>query len=226
MQTKIFRKFVLAGAILGIIILSLYSMSIHPQQVALSDLSEFEGEYVIVEAQVIEVYDGTYGSSLTLIQENTTAQVFLETQDHGIEIGDLIQVMGKVSSYQGSYSISVGGRGTYSILEHWETESITLPAISREPWAYRDLNVNLSCRVLYGMRDSDSSSYFTVCDRNLSNYTLLVYVYGRDVQRAYEGANVSISMRIEYRAEKLDYVGYIDSDEHHVWLMDDVFQDG
>ena len=218
MQGDNLRRIIVLSTIAGILLLYLYSLNLEPEEVKISELGDHEGKYVIVEGKVVEVNENSGGTTLTLFQDNSTAKVFLDSNEEELEVGDKVEAMGKVSSYHGSYSISVSGSGTLRVVSRWERKLLTLPALSVEPWEHRGQNVNISCRIDYDLTEKEGYSYFVVRDRDVEDYSLVVYVYDLDVQKLYKGAIVFLNARMEYNSERMSFNLVMDSEEHHLWL--------
>ncbi|MCK4614930.1 MAG: hypothetical protein KAU14_09010 [Thermoplasmata archaeon] len=218
MNKERLRIITVIGVVAGILLLYLYSLHLDPEKVSISELEDYEGRYVIVSGKVVEVNERSGGTTLTLSEDNATARVFLDSNDENLQVGDRVEVMGKVSSYRGGYSISVSGRGTLKVLDRWERDLLTLPALSENPWGYVGQNVNVSCKIDSKRYEKGNYSYFYVADSEVEDYSLVVYIYDLDVQHLPEGEAVFLNARVEYNPERMSFNCVMDSPEHHLWL--------
>lgn len=223
MQEKIIRIIILIGAVFGIAMLYLYSLQIDPIEIPISEVGEHEGELVIVEGTVIDVHRDNSFLNIVLCQENATVGAFLETRSSSgsmssgsISPGDIIRVMGMVSSYNGGYSITINGWNSLEVLERWDQSILTLPMLAQEPWNYMDLNVNISCRIGTGIEMKEGYSRLSVEDQYLTDYYLTVFVYDRYIQCFPAGSHVFLNARLEYKQEGCTFRCIIDSPEHGI----------
>ena len=200
----------------GIIVLYLYSLSIEPAHVSISDLNGHVGEYVVVRGYVIDVWEGRSSTSFLLSENssNATVMVFLDSKER-IEPGYMVELMGMVEEYHGGYSITLQGRGYFHILKKWESRLLTLPALSQGPWNYLGQNLNISC--IKGQRyNSGDSSYFIVKAR-YGNYTMRVYIQDLTVSDYPENTYIFLNARLEYSYTSFRFYLVMDSPQHHIW---------
>jgi len=214
------RVIAVLAAVAGIIGLYFYSMSIEPEHVSISEVEEHVGEYVVVQGRVVESYNSGGGTSLTLSENtsNATVRVFLDSHEK-LEVGDRVEVMGKVEEYHGGYSISVQGSGYLKVLQKWESRQLTLPVLAQNPWEYRGMNLNLSCRIRYWSEDG-KDSYFVVeykNDDNESDNYMTVYISNITVSSYSKGTYIFLNARLEYSTKSFRFYLVMDSPEHHIW---------
>lgn len=219
MQMEKVRIIVLIGSLLGIIALYGYSLQLQPIEVRLSELGDHNESYVITSGHVIELSPANKDMQMRLRDDNATAVVFFEGNERSeLFVGDRVEVIGKVFSYNQGHAISISGKNSIRLLQRWDSSIVTLPAVAQDPWAFLDRNLNLSCRIRIPLSDRDGYSYAVVEDMVLTNYSIPVFVYGIDVQRLYTGARAFMNARFEYHATGLSFSFIIDSPDHHFWL--------
>ncbi len=214
-------------AVAGISALYLYSISLDPERVRISDLGEYVGKYVVVQGNVVDAYSSEGSTTLTLSENtsNATVKVFLDSKE-SVEPGDRVELMGKVDEYHGGYSISVAGNGYFRILKRWESSVLTLPVLAQNPWEYEGQNVNISCRIRYQLNNSKPYPHFVVENRTEDshtatekwNYTITVRVYGLEVPDYNKETNIYLNARLEYSHISFKFYLVMDSPEHHIWF--------
>lgn len=134
-----------------------------------------------------------------------------------VMVGDLIVITGQVYESELGYGISVSGPQFIRILVPWSGKIITLQALTSNPARFEGMNVNLSCRIISPITDSEGHGYGVVSDHEEGNHSLPVYVYGIPVHRGYRGMEGHVNARFEYRRTNFRYVLIIDGPEHHIW---------
>jgi len=217
MQRNTLRTLSILGTVVGILVLHGYSMQVEPKRVDISDVGEHEGRYVIVTGRIAEMNKGTWGINIVLIQSNASVTIFLDKTIESVQIGDLAQVMGMVSSFGDGYAITISGNSFFRILRHWDSNILTLPGLAQDPWDHRGMNVNVSCRIRTPLTEKEDYSYVIVEDNEFPDYSLMIYIYGLNIQRLYNGASIFINCRFDYNQERMSFFGVMDSPEHHLW---------
>ncbi len=224
MQEKILRFITLSGTFFGIVMLYLYSLHVEPIEMPIADVGEHEGDLVIIQGVVIDVHRGNSGMSFVLRQDNATVGAYLESgsscgseNSDPISPGDVIRVMGMVSSYNGGYSITISGWNMLEIIERWDRTILTLPMLGLDPWNHIGLNVNISCRIGTDLEVKDGYSRCYVQDRDLPDYCLSVLVFDRKIQRYPPGTCIFLNARLEYKQETFSFKCIIDSQEHGIY---------
>lgn len=223
MQMKQIRIIVVSISLIGISVLYAYSLTLEPQRIGTSELSEHEGEDVYLEGYVIDMSPGRDITFLTLRDDHGTASILVEggmNQDSNVEVGDLIRILGNVYESENGYGVIVSGSSSIYIIRAWSGTVTTIPVLSVDPLNYLDRNVNVSCLIRYPVSDSEGYGYGIVADRDNENVSIPVYVYDIDVHRGYLGLDVYVNARFEYRRSSLRYVLVIDSPEHHIWAAE------
>lgn len=222
MQRKDLQPVSLAGLLIGMFVLYGYAVTMEPRRISISEIGEHEGEYVIVRGTVLEVYDIGGGTSavMTIAGDNATVTIYLDGGYGEVEISDIVEVVGLVARERDGYSISVSMDSSLRIVEHWESDTRTLPAIAACPWNHMHMNVNISCRIRIPLTDEDGYSYMLVEDGELPEYSMFVTVFGVSVQRGHAGQSVYVCTRLEYDQERLSFSGIMDSGEHHIWSVE------
>jgi len=135
------KRFVMLFAVIGIVVLYLVSVASQPEEIALKDVKNKEGENVVVEGVVADKYQTKNGNTIMEIRDdNTNISVFHEGCIDA-EPGDEIRVTGRVQKYKDEYEIVAS---EIEILKKWDKNYIELKQLKSNPEKYEGTNVNVT----------------------------------------------------------------------------------
>ncbi|MBU2561426.1 MAG: hypothetical protein KKD17_03945 [Nanoarchaeota archaeon] len=100
MKEKTLLKIALAVSVSGIVMLFLLSQKIEVDQAMLNRLDEAVDESVIVTGSVVDISQ-VNSTTFLRIQKDELTSVVLFGKAPDIEVGDLVQVRGKVTEHDG-----------------------------------------------------------------------------------------------------------------------------
>jgi DNA/RNA endonuclease YhcR with UshA esterase domain len=123
---------------LGILLLYILSLSIQPIAISLDEVSNFEGRYVRVSGEVLDVLlIGTDNQIISIIDKNAELTIFSEKWVD-VDIGDTITVEGRVERYRGKLEIVTDGM--IRILSH--SSNTSLYKLSNHPQRFVNMEIN------------------------------------------------------------------------------------
>lgn len=212
---KMGKRFVIIFTLVGIALLALVATLSQPVSVTLSELSGYEGKEVIAEGIVIEKYQTKTGNTvLKLRHENTTIPVFIKGFVEA-EVGDEIEVRGKVQSYNDEYEIIVLEGGKVKIISKWFDRSISIAQLKHQPEKYKNTNVNIT-----GYATSISASEFTLVDNLSSCSCFIKVVIRKTLVLPAEKQLVYVKATLLYDENSFSYFLKLDSNSHEVSAVD------
>ena len=223
MQIERVRVLTISVSMVGIIFLYGYSLTLVPDEIVSSEVSDHEGQYVRISGTVIELSDFSDTTYITLRDDHGTIHILVQQENNAhdkereLQVGDSIEVSGVVESYDRGFRIIVENFDSVRCVERWDGSTLTLAGLVSRPWELEGLNVNISCRIRVPITDSMGSAYAIIEDQNNENISLPVYVYGVDSQRGYRGESVNVNARFEYQERSFKFCLILDEPFHHIW---------
>lgn len=200
MRAKVtFTHLALIFSVLGILLLYGLSFLSRPGEIPLSELSEHEGETVVIRGVVCRYY--TTGRDETVIKicgEGVIVTAVIEIGDCSVELGDIIQLTGKVVRMSGEAQLQVA-RSTFVKSKGSATEELVpLHNVAAMEGEYVQTRA-----VVSDIERRDTSMELSIFDPGSGAENTLV-VYERDM-------NVSIGAEINFSA-------YVDAGKNGITL--------
>ncbi|RKX47325.1 MAG: hypothetical protein DRP38_06645 [Thermotogae bacterium] len=190
-MNRVYISSIFAAA--GLLVLLILSDIIEPPEIGLNEISEYEGEKVIVRGVVTEIYLTSGGNTVLLLSDGVNEIKVFAFGKRELFMGDRIAVRGIVQRYEDSYEILADH---IYVLERRCTE-VKLWQLAENPLEYLNDCINLSC---YTVR---IDGYNIVVKED--NYTLMVIYPLISTENLNEGDRIRVTGRFLYNPEKFSF---------------------
>ena len=177
----------------GLLVLFIIGELTEPPEIELNEISEYEGEKVIVRGVVTEIYLTSGGNTVLLLSDGVNEIKVFAFGKRELFMGDRIAVRGIVQRYEDSYEILADH---IYVLERKCTE-VKLWQLAENPLEYLNDCINLPC---YIARIDDYE--LVVKD---GNYTLTVIYPLISTEKLDKGDRVRVTGRFLYNPEKFSF---------------------
>jgi len=177
----------------GLLVLFIIGELTEPPEIELNEISEYEGEKVIVRGVVTEIYLTSGGNTVLLLSDGVNEIKVFAFGKRELFMGDRIAVRGIVQRYEDSYEILADH---ICVLEHKCTE-VKLWQLAENPLEYLNDCINLSCYI------AKIDDYKLVVKDG--NYTLTVIYPLISTEKLDKGDRVRVTGRFLYNPEKFSF---------------------
>ncbi len=157
-------------AIVGIIILAVSSKNewggFAPKEIELSELEEFEGMTVRVEAEVTDAYHLSSGPWIVDISDGSTNEtiiLFANSLNFIPKTGDVLEITGESARYKGQMEI-ISQANQVEIVSKWNEDTIAVSDIANDPAYYEGKTVTVRTYVKSSPTTSYNTTSFNVGD--------------------------------------------------------------
>jgi putative phage-type endonuclease len=217
-------------ALVGILFLFSYSLSVEPELITLSQLPDYDGQIIMVRGTVVETYSTITGGWVIYIDDNTTynpQQISVPSIDFEPRTGDFIQATGESQRYQGEWEVACQ-KGEVSLIIPFESENITISELLSSPEKFVSLNVNLSVTITDGRYDSSwGDVYVKVGDSQHSVDTIIeseivdyLETNGQLPNTIIENETVIVRALFEWNEYRMRYQFILKEEYHGIWIYD------
>lgn len=190
-MNRVYISSIFAAA--GLLVLLILSDIIEPPEIGLNEISEYEGEKVIVRGAVTEIYLTSGGNTVLLLSDGVNEIKVFAFGKRELFMGDRIAVRGIVQRYEDSYEILADH---IYVLERKCTE-VKLWQLAENPFEYLNDCINLSCYIVR------IDGYNIVVKED--NYTLMVIYPLISTENLNEGDRIRVTGRFLYNPEKFSF---------------------
>ncbi len=208
-----FKYFVIFLSILSLV--ALYGISIlsQPEEVSLSELSDYDGQQVHVQGIVTTYRETTFGAQLITLRdpydEFVSALLYIEGSV-SVEFGDTIQAIGQVQRYKDQWEIMVSNPQLVTIIQKWGDTSFPLWQLAEHPTRYLDININVT-----GIITKKQQATFILSDPT-ETYFLDVTCSSYDSSLFSNGDSVAVAGRFIYEARTLRFIIQLTEANHGI----------
>lgn len=208
-----FKYLVIFLSILSLIILYGVSRISQPEQVMLSELSEYNGQQVIVQGIVTTYRSTTFGAQLITIRDRdnefASAVLYIENAV-SVEFGDTIQAIGQVQRYKDQWEVMVSNPQLVTIIQKWVNISFPLWQLAEHPTRYLDTNINVT-----GIITKKQPSTFVLSDPT-ETCSLEVTCNPSDNSLFSNGDSVAVAGRFFYDPHTLRFIIQFSETNHGI----------
>ena len=190
-MNRVYISSIFAAA--GLLVLLILSDIIEPPEIGLNEISEYEGEKVIVRGVVTEIFLTSGGNTVFLLSDGVNEIKVFAFGKRELFMGDRIAVRGIVQRYEDSYEILADH---IYVLERRCTE-VKLWQLAENPLEYLNDCINFSCYIVR------IDGYNIVVKED--NYTLMVIYPLISTENLNEGDRIRVTGRFLYNPEKFSF---------------------
>ena len=205
-------------SIIGVIILYIISILNQPILIDPTNISEYEGKTISLQATVTDYYTNKYENQIINIQHNNTKiTLYVETP---IEInnGDKIQVTGKVVQYKNNWEIIINQKQQIQIINKWQNTTTSLHDIATNPTKYISQNLNVT-----GYIDAKYDEYFLLTDTNNQYQFIVTHTYSKNLT-IYPGKQIILKAFFTYDETQTRYKFEINQPEHTIIILPETIE--